>query len=84
MSQYWEARISGTLANVAVDGAAKSVGKTGSHTTKTRTFALLKSLSRLSVAEAPRKQTAHVGESITSSRVEAAESLKAAFNSEMF
>jgi hypothetical protein len=66
-------------ASAEVEGAAKSVASTGSQTTKTRTFAPLFSCSNCSVAEAPCKQYAQVGDSITTTRVEDAEVLNADF-----
>src|SRR5712691_6872937 len=66
-------------ASAAVEGAAKSVASTGSHTTKTRTVAPLFSCSNCSVAEAPCKQYAQVGDSSTRKRMEDAESLNAPF-----
>src|SRR5260370_17341600 len=66
-------------ASAAVEGAPKSVGNTGSQITKTRTSWLLISRSNCSVAEAPCKQTAQVGDSITTTRTEDAEALNATF-----
>jgi hypothetical protein len=66
-------------ARAAVEGAAKSVGSTGSQIAKTRTFWLLISRSNCPVAEAPCKQTAQVGDSITTTRIEDAEALNAVF-----
>jgi len=54
------------------------VGSTGSQITKTRTFWLLISRSNCAVAEAPCRQTAQVGDSITTTRTERAEELNAA------
>ncbi len=65
--------------SAAVEGATKSVGNTGSQITKTRTSWLLISRSNCPVAEAPCKQTAQVGESITTTRIEDAEPLNAVF-----
>src|ERR1700728_4086990 len=70
---------SGMRASAAVEGAAKSVGNTGSQITKTRTSGLLISRSNCPVAEAPCKQTAQVGESITTTRIEDADPLNAVF-----
>jgi len=67
-------------ARAAVEGAAKSVGSTGSQIAKTRTFWLLSSCSNCPVAEAPCRQTAHVGDSITTTRTEDAEELNAVFS----
>jgi hypothetical protein len=60
----------------------KSVANTGSHTTKTRRFPPLVSCSNCSVAEAPCKQYAQVGDSITRTRMEDAESLNALLGTE--
>src|SRR6516225_6259224 len=78
-SQYCVTRKSGTRASAAAEGAERSVGNTGSQTTKTRTSLLPISLSKRPVAEAPCKQTAQVGDSITKILVEDAELLKAVF-----
>src|SRR5260370_7584058 len=70
--------------NVIVEGAVKSVGNTGSQITKTRIFPSRCSSSNLSNAEAPCKQTVQVGESITITRTESADSLKDFFSESMF
>ena len=70
--------------NVIVEGAAKSVGGTGSQITKTRIFPSRCSSSSFWNAEAPCKQTVQVGESITITRTESAESLKDFFSDSMF
>ncbi len=69
--------------NVIVEGAAKSVGNTGSQITKTRIFPSRCSLSSFSNAEAPCKHTVQVGESITITRTESADSLKDFFSESM-
>src|SRR5207244_9578467 len=79
LSQYCAARASGMRASAAVEGATKSVGNTGSQITKTRTSWLLMSRSNCPVAEAPCKQTAQVGDSITTTRIEDTERLNAVF-----
>jgi len=57
------ARRSEILARLLPLGELKSVGKIGSHTTKTRNFALAWLARNFSAAEAPRRQVAHVGDS---------------------
>ena len=66
-------------ARAAVEGGPKSVTNTGSQTAKTRMSLLPISRTSCPVAEAPRKQTAQVGESITITRIEDADALNAAF-----
>src|SRR5260370_33835958 len=78
-SQYWVTRGSGIRASAAVEGAARSVTNTGSQTIKTRMSLPVFSRSNCPVAEAPCKQTAQVGESMTRIRVELAEALNAVF-----
>lgn len=53
---------------MAVEGAERSVGKTGSHTTNTRILGLGWLPRTFSIAEAPCKQMIQVGESRISSR----------------
>ncbi len=69
---------------VIVDGAAKSVGNTGSQIAKTLIFSSRCSSSIFWNAEAPCKQTVQVGESITITLTESAESLKDFFKESMF
>src|SRR5215471_4572937 len=77
LSQYCAARASDILLSDAVDGAAQSVGNTGSQTTKTRTNIPGNSFNTSWIAEAPCKQTAQVGDTSTSSRTSLLASLKA-------
>src|SRR5205823_2295945 len=84
LSQYCAVLVSAMRLSVIVDGAAKSVGSTGSQITNTRIFPSRCSSSSFWNAEAPCKQTVQVGESITITRTESAESLKDSFNESMF
>src|SRR5260370_4523350 len=77
LSQYCAARPSEMRLSAAVDGAPQSVGSTGSHTTKARTFLPEKFFNTPSIAEAPCKQTVQVGDSSTSNRTSSLASLKA-------
>lgn len=82
MSQYCETLWSEIRLSEEVDGANKSDGNTGSQITKTRTLVPGCSSNSSWNAEAPRKQTGQVGESITITRTELAELLNESFSEE--
>src|SRR5258708_9409697 len=84
LSQYCDALVSAMRLSVIVDGAAKSVGNTGSQITNTRIFPSRCSLSSFWNAEAPCKQTVHVGDSIAITRTESPEPLMDFFSDAMF
>jgi len=77
LSQYCDALLSETRLSVNVEGAPKSIGKTGSHTTNTRILESPCFFSSFSSAEAPCKQTGQVGETSSSTRTELADPLNA-------
>src|SRR5882762_2562959 len=84
LSQYCDALVSARRFSVIVDGAVKSVGNTGSQITNTLIFPSRCSSRSFWNAEAPCKQTVQVGDSITITRTESADSLKAFFSESMF
>jgi len=61
-------------------GRDQSVGNIGSHTTRTRIGSRCVCSSNLSIADAPRKQVGHVGESNNTSRASSPALLKSCLN----
>jgi len=61
-------------------GLDQSVGSIGSHTTRTRIGSRCVCSSNFSIADAPRKQVAHVGDSSSTSRSSPSALLKSCLN----
>src|SRR5207253_3405800 len=84
LSQYCDALGSETRRSVAVEGAPKSVGSTGSQMTNTRIRESGCWSSSFPNAEAPCRHTAQVGDTSTRTRTELAEALNVSLSDARF
>src|ERR1700733_1087530 len=80
LSQYWITRGSEILDCTIPLGRDQSVGRIGSHTMRTRIGSECVSLSKCSIADAPRKQVGQVGDKSSTNRASSPAPLKSCLN----
>ncbi len=80
LSQYWTTRVSEIRDRTIPLGRDQSVGRIGSHTTRTRIDSECVWFSNCSIADAPRKQVGQVGDSSSTNRASSPAPLKSCLN----